>query len=114
MLELDDSSVRDHLLYPKDLAVFARDQRFANEGEAPPSDSGVVRTGQVCPESGIWKAVGHNMLGVMVRQGEVMTMQNIAGYAQHANCQWNHYSESRQGLGASLPPAGCELCELIQ
>lgn len=72
LLELDDSSVRDHLLYPKDLVEFARDSRFANESDPRPRGSGVVRTGQVCPESGIWKAVGHNVPGVMVRQGEVM------------------------------------------
>jgi len=31
-----------------------------------------VRTGQVCPETGIWRAQGHHVPGVRVQQGERM------------------------------------------
>ncbi|RQM51002.1 DUF1911 domain-containing protein [Paraburkholderia bannensis] len=74
LLELDDNSYRDHLLYPKDLVDFARkfdskqDDRPPAEFSGPPK----VRTGQPCPETGVWKAVGHNVPGVLVQQGEPM------------------------------------------
>ncbi|MBO7819332.1 PoNe immunity protein domain-containing protein [Burkholderia pseudomallei] len=74
LLELDDSSFRDHLLYPKDLADFARNFE-AQKGSAPAlqeSAAKTVRTGQVCPETGIWKAQGHHVPGVLVQQGERM------------------------------------------
>ncbi|KVP96836.1 hypothetical protein WJ97_13230 [Burkholderia ubonensis] len=73
LLQLDDSSFRDHLLYPKDLADFARNFEAAKEG-ASVLESGpkTVRTGQVCPETGVWKAQGHSVPGVLVHQGERM------------------------------------------
>ncbi|MCA8020953.1 PoNe immunity protein domain-containing protein [Burkholderia metallica] len=74
LLELDDSAFRDHLLYPKDLADFARTFE-AQKGSAPAlqdSATRTVRTGQVCPETGIWKALGHHVPGVLVQQGERM------------------------------------------
>jgi len=74
LLKVDDSAFRDHLLYPKDLADFARNFE-AQKGSAPVlEDRGTktVRTGQVCPESGIWKAQGHHVPGVLVQQGERM------------------------------------------
>jgi len=72
LLELDDSSFRDHLLYPKDLADFARN--FKEPAKSTPASAGQlsVRTGQTCPETGIWRAQGHNVPGVMVQQGERM------------------------------------------
>ncbi|ERJ37593.1 hypothetical protein L810_8112 [Burkholderia sp. AU4i] len=74
LLELDDSSFRDHLLYPKDLADFARNFDPAKGNPPALQNNGpkTVRTGQVCPETGIWKAQGHHVPGVMVRQGERM------------------------------------------
>ncbi|KVO02715.1 hypothetical protein WJ70_30775 [Burkholderia ubonensis] len=74
LLQLDDSSFRDHVLYPKDLADFARNFEAEGANTAVLRDSGqkTVRTGQVCPETGVWKAQGHNVPGVMVRQGERM------------------------------------------
>ncbi|WP_256979543.1 DUF1911 domain-containing protein [Burkholderia sp. AU16741] len=75
LLQLDDSSFREHLLYPKDLADFARSFDASSKVTAPAFQGGVattVRTGQTCPETGIWKAQGHHVPGVMVRQGERM------------------------------------------
>ncbi|PAJ93678.1 PoNe immunity protein domain-containing protein [Burkholderia ubonensis] len=73
ILQLDDSSFRDHLLYPKDLVDFARNFEAATVTPAL-QDAGpkTVRTGQVCPETGIWKAQGHTVPGVLVQQGERM------------------------------------------
>ncbi|AIO36605.1 hypothetical protein DM39_4666 [Burkholderia cenocepacia] len=72
ILELDDTSLHEHIAYPKDLVDFAR----SFEEPAKSSDVRVVphtvRTGQTCPETGIWKAQGHNVPGVMVQQGERM------------------------------------------
>ncbi|MBG1252623.1 PoNe immunity protein domain-containing protein [Burkholderia pseudomallei] len=72
ILELDDTSLREHIAYPKDLVDFAR----SFEEPAESSDVGggpqTVRTGQTCPETGIWKAQGHHVPGVMVQQGERM------------------------------------------
>jgi hypothetical protein len=72
LLELDDTSLREHITYPKNLVDFAR----SFEEPAKSSDIGAgprtVRTGQTCPETGIWKAQGHNVPGVMVQQGERM------------------------------------------
>ncbi|HDR9226755.1 TPA: DUF1911 domain-containing protein [Burkholderia vietnamiensis] len=74
LLKVDDSSFRDHLLYPKDLADFARNYDAAKSNAPALQGSGAktVRTGQVCPETGIWKAQGHHVPGVLVQQGERM------------------------------------------
>lgn len=70
--QLDDSSFRDHLLYPKDLIDFARNFKEGAAHETSTPGPVTVRTGQVCPETGVWKAQGHNVPGVMVTQGERM------------------------------------------
>lgn len=74
LLQMDDSAFRDHPLYPKDLADFARDFDESNGNAQPLDDIGpkTVRTGQLCPETGIWKAKGHNVPGVMMREGDRM------------------------------------------
>ncbi|WP_035554637.1 PoNe immunity protein domain-containing protein [Burkholderia sp. 9120] len=74
LLELDDTSFRNHLLYPKDLTDFARAFEVRQQPQSAEAGAGplTVRTGQICPETGIWNAAGHNVPGVMVRQGEVM------------------------------------------
>lgn len=72
LLELDDTNLREHIVYPKDLVDFARSFQETAPSEPPPAGAVTVRTGQVCPESGIWRAQGHNVPGVMVKQGERM------------------------------------------
>lgn len=74
LLELDDTSFRDHLLYPKDLVDFARefDARQHSRPAALSTGPVSVRTGQLCPETGIWKAHGHNVPGVRVQKGDRM------------------------------------------
>lgn len=74
LLELDDTSFRDHVLYPKDLVDFARefDARQRSRPAALEAGPMTVRTGQVCPETGIWKAHGHNVPGVLMQKGDRM------------------------------------------
>ncbi|MGS0622403.1 hypothetical protein ACU8YE_05800 [Ralstonia sp. VS2407] len=56
LLELNDSSYRDHLLYPKDLVDFAR--RFPSGQDAVVDGahrhSLRCEAGQPCPKSGYW------------------------------------------------------------
>ncbi|MBK3780000.1 DUF1911 domain-containing protein [Paraburkholderia aspalathi] len=73
--KLDDTSLRENIVYPKDLVDFAR--QFETRPKANPAkqDAGgppTVRTGQVCPETGIWRARGFNVPGVLVQKGETM------------------------------------------
>ncbi|KVD85872.1 hypothetical protein WI90_26135 [Burkholderia ubonensis] len=72
ILDLDDTSLRKHIAYPKDLVDFARSfeepAKSSDVGAAPQT----VRTGQTCPETGIWNAQGHHVPGVLVQQGERM------------------------------------------
>jgi len=74
LLKLDDSSFRDHIVYPKDLVTFAREQSELATPRKVVEETGprTVRTGQVCPETGIWKALDRNVPGVLVQQGDVM------------------------------------------
>ncbi|MBU9360754.1 DUF1911 domain-containing protein [Burkholderia multivorans] len=72
LLELDDSSLREHIVYPKDLVEFARTFKQPSKSSEAPTGPKAVRTGQVCPETGIWRAQGHHVPGVLVQQGERM------------------------------------------
>lgn len=74
LIELDDASFRDSVVYPKDLVTFAREFDAPIQSEPAVESSGPlsVRTGEVCPETGVWKAKGHNVPGVFVQQGARM------------------------------------------
>ncbi|SEO56543.1 protein of unknown function [Duganella sp. CF517] len=54
LLELDDHSFRDHIVYPKDLVDYAR--KF--DKQAPPMSTGPeelrVEGGNPCPQAGYW------------------------------------------------------------
>ncbi|HWT17437.1 MAG TPA: PoNe immunity protein domain-containing protein [Variovorax sp.] len=60
---IDDSSYRDHLVYPKDLADWAREHRssvsphdpsYGPAGEASTARKPLVPGGEPCPEAGWW------------------------------------------------------------
>ncbi|KVV59324.1 hypothetical protein WK92_11145 [Burkholderia ubonensis] len=72
ILELDDTSLRKHIVYPKALVDFARTFKESTQSTTVSVAPATVRTGQICPETGIWKAQGHHVPGVMVQQGERM------------------------------------------
>ncbi|WP_321807798.1 PoNe immunity protein domain-containing protein [Burkholderia sp. BCC1993] len=69
---LDDTPLREQAVYPKDLVDFARTFEELPKSTPAPAGPQPVRTGQVCPETGIWKAQGHHVPGVLVQQGERM------------------------------------------
>jgi hypothetical protein len=72
LLELDDTSLHSHIVYPKDLVEFARAFEEPTKSSEVATSPRTIRTGQTCPETGIWKAQGHNVPGVLVQQGERM------------------------------------------
>ncbi|HDR9053536.1 TPA: DUF1911 domain-containing protein [Burkholderia vietnamiensis] len=72
LLDLDDTSLHGHIVYPKDLVQFARTFEEPSESLEASTVPKTVRTGQVCPETGIWKAQGYHVPGVLVQQGERM------------------------------------------
>lgn len=72
LLELDDTSLHGHIVYPKDLVQFARTFEEPSKSSEASTGPKAVRTGQVCPETGIWKAQGYHVPGVLVQQGERM------------------------------------------
>ena len=74
LIELDDASFKHNIVYPDDLVVFAREFETREQLKPATELRGplTVRTGDVCPETGIWRARGHNVAGVLVRRGESM------------------------------------------
>ncbi|KVP85246.1 hypothetical protein WJ96_23740 [Burkholderia ubonensis] len=72
LLELDDTSLREHIVYPKDLVDFGRNYQESSPPAPVSTAPTPVRTGQICPETGVWKAQGHSVPGVLVNQGERM------------------------------------------
>ncbi len=52
--DIDDSSYRDHLVYPKDLVDFARQQQAAARVAGTPKPHISRKTGERCPYAGRW------------------------------------------------------------
>lgn len=66
--DIDDSSYRDHLVYPKDLVEWARlGKKMANADIANRCDAG-----QPCPQSGFWFTPAHTNSRRYFKQGEIM------------------------------------------
>jgi hypothetical protein len=74
MWKLDDSSYRDHLLYPKDLADFARAQRAVEPATAIPNIAIHSRcpANDLCPQSGYWFTLAKANSRTHFKQGDVM------------------------------------------
>lgn len=59
ILGIDDSTFRDHVTYPKDLADFARPKPAATSEAEPPASpytGAMAYAGDPCPETGRWQA----------------------------------------------------------
>lgn len=59
ILGIDDSSFRDHVTYPKDLADYARPKPAATPEVEPPASAytgAMAYAGDPCPETGRWQA----------------------------------------------------------
>lgn len=54
LLGLDDSSYRDHVVYPKDLVDFARKLDAGADGSNPDRLSLRCEAGETCPKAGYW------------------------------------------------------------
>jgi hypothetical protein len=74
LLELDDSSYRDHLLYPKDLVDFARSFQAGQGADGHGSNRLSLRceAGQPCPKTGYWMTPAKAGSRRYFQQGEVM------------------------------------------
>ncbi|NHQ86763.1 DUF1911 domain-containing protein [Iodobacter sp. HSC-16F04] len=69
--DVDDSSYRDHLYYPKDLIDFARSR---TEQPSPENDLGPQRVvaSQPCSQSGFWYSPAKQNSRAQFKQGELM------------------------------------------
>ncbi len=74
LLELDDSSYRDHLLYPKDLVDFARRLQAGDGATTNNGDRLSLRceAGQHCPKAGYWMTPAKAGSRRHFQQGDVM------------------------------------------
>ncbi len=62
LYDIDDSSFRDHIVYPKDLADWAREHKVLDRLSPSGSDPGTnafpglrCESGQPCPQTGYWR-----------------------------------------------------------
>lgn len=78
---IDDSSYRDHLVYPKDLADWAREHRaraspsdphYFPSGEASMERKAYVPGGEPCPQAGWWFTLAQSDSRRYFEKGEVM------------------------------------------
>jgi hypothetical protein len=74
LLDIDDSSYRDNLVYPKDLVDFARQQQAAARAADTPKPHISRRTGERCPYAGRWgvlESPGAFVQERMFKEGDV-------------------------------------------
>ena len=74
--DIDDSSYRDHLVYPKDLVDWAR----AHRTEALPPGPGRMPGGESCPQAGWWFTPALKGSRRYFKQGEVMPVIEGSDY----------------------------------
>lgn len=74
--DIDDSSYRDHLVYPKDLVDWARDHRT----EAVPSGPSRTPGGEACPQAGWWFTPALKGSRRYFKHGEVMPVIDGTDY----------------------------------
>lgn len=73
--DVDDSSYRDHLVYPKDLVEYARKQSSSEKGRSSRRDDGAPRrceAGEPCPREGWWFTPAKSGSRRHFQAGEVM------------------------------------------
>jgi hypothetical protein len=68
--DIDDTSYRDHLVYPKDLIDFARS--LPAEKPSYPSQSNRCEANQPCPRSGLWYTPAKENSERAFKAGEIM------------------------------------------
>lgn len=84
LLELDDTSFREHIVYPKDLVDFARtlDSATHSASSMQESESARIRVegGQPCPRAGHWSTPALQDSRRHFEQGEIMPVVDGAAY----------------------------------
>lgn len=69
--DIDDSSYRDHLVYPKDLVDYARAHASLSSSPAIP-ENGRVEANQPCPRTGYWFTPALQNSRRHFKEGEIM------------------------------------------
>lgn len=83
LMELDDSSFREHLVYPKDLVDFARAMDAAVESSPTINEdiSGMrVEGGQLCPKAGYWTTPAQQDSRRLFSVGDIMPAFEHSAY----------------------------------
>ena len=89
LLDIDDSSYRDHEFYPKDMADFGRAHRQGPVADAADASGGIrlrCEAGQPCPREGEWETPAQANSRRNFQQGEVMP--SVGGDYGQTIWQW--------------------------
>jgi hypothetical protein len=71
--DIDDTSYRDHLVYPKDLVAYARENFPLRDPSAPSADTRLrCLAGQPCPKAGYWLTPAKADSRRLFKAGEIM------------------------------------------
>ena len=79
LYDIDDSSYRDEIVYPKDLADYARSKFRRTAAEAAklvPKELRRCEGGKPCPETGLWFTPAKTDSQQIFRQGDTMPIYN--------------------------------------
>ena len=91
LLDIDDSSYRDHEFYPKDMVDFARKLKAAGDlgsgGDAADKRRPNVPANQPCPEAGWWFTPAQANSRRYFKQGEIMP--SVGGDYGETFWQWS-------------------------
>ncbi|MEO5934818.1 MAG: PoNe immunity protein domain-containing protein [Duganella sp.] len=91
LLDLDDSQI-NHLVYPKDLADYARklreEDRYTSQEIETSSHSGRVEGGQPCPQTGLWETPAKLHSRSHFKQGDIMPVFEDSEYG-YTIWQWS-------------------------
>lgn len=83
LMELDDSSFREHIVYPKDLVDFARKMDAAAEATSTVKEDLSrlrVEGGQPCPQAGYWTTPAQQDSRRLFKAGEIMPKFDNSAY----------------------------------
>jgi Domain of unknown function (DUF1911) len=83
LFDIDDSSYRDEIVYPKDLASYARSKPRRTVAEAQklvPKELRRCEGGKPCPETGMWFTPASANSQRIFKQGEVMPIYEGSDY----------------------------------
>jgi hypothetical protein len=86
--DIDDTSYRDHLVYPKDLVAYAREHFPLRDPSAPSADTRLrCPAGQPCPKAGYWFTPAQADSRRRFKAGEVMP--SLGGDYGETIWQWD-------------------------